>query len=286
MFSRFLKDTLGVTVGAILTAIALDAFLVPAKIAAGGLSGVAIILYHLLNLPVGLMMLIMNVPLFIWSFIRLGSRYSINSIYGTVALSVFIDLLAPYIPLLTEDLLLACLYGGVLMGLGLGLVFRFNGTTGGAELLAAILRTYIGINIGQLLFIIDGLVVIWAGYVFRSAELAMYALIVIFLTSWIIDLVIDGFRSDKAFIIISRQADAISQAIIKELDRSATAWKASGMYSGEEQEVLIAVIGRAEVTRLKEIVKNQDPRAFVILANVHEVLGEGFKELEKTNQIK
>ncbi|MEG6523072.1 YitT family protein [Desulfotomaculum sp. 1211_IL3151] len=283
MILRFIKDNLGVTVGAILTAIALDAFLVPAKIAAGGLSGVATILYHLLNLPVGLMMLIMNVPLFIWSFFRLGSRYSVNSIYGTVALSVFIDLFAPYIPLLTEDLLLACLYGGVLMGLGLGLVFRFNGTTGGTELLAAILRTYVGINIGQLLFIIDGLVVIWAGYVFRSAELAMYALIAIFLTAWLIDLVIDGFSSDKAFIIITRKADAISQAIIKELDRSATAWKARGMYSGEEQEVMISVVGRAEATRLKEIVKNEDPRAFIILANVHEVLGEGFKELEKAD---
>ncbi|GAB6179394.1 YitT family protein [Desulfotomaculum defluvii] len=282
MLLRLFKDTLGVTIGAILTAIGLDAFLVPAKIAAGGFSGVATILYHLFSLPVGLVMFIMNVPVFIWSLIRLGPRYTVNSIYGTVALSVFIDLLAPYIPLLTKDLLLACLYGGVLMGLGLGLVFRFNGTTGGTELLAAILRTYMGINIGQLLFIIDGLVVIWAGYVFRSAELAMYALITIFLTAWIIDLVIEGFSSDKAFIIITRRADAISQAIINELDRSATAWKARGMYSGTEQEVLISVVGRAEVTRLKDIVKAQDPRAFIILANVHEVLGEGFKDLEKT----
>ncbi|ABO51578.1 protein of unknown function DUF161 [Desulforamulus reducens MI-1] len=280
MIARFIKDTLGVTIGVILTAIGLDAFLVPAKIAAGGLSGVATILYHLFNLPVGLMMLLMNAPLFIWSFLRLGSRYTVNSIYGTVALSLFIDLLAPYIPLLTEDLLLACLYGGVLMGIGLGMVFRFNGTTGGTELLAAIIRTYMGVNIGQLLFIIDGVVVIWAGFVFRSAELAMYALIAIFLTAWIIDLVIEGFSSDKAFIIITRRADTISQAIIKDLDRSATAWKAQGMYSGTEQEVLISVVGRSQVTRLKDIVKREDPLAFVILANVHEVLGEGFKELE------
>ncbi|SHK77144.1 YitT family protein [Desulforamulus aeronauticus] len=284
MFLRWLKDYLGVTIGVILTAIALDAFLVPAKIAAGGLSGVATILYHMFQWPVGLVMLVLNIPLFIWSILRLGWRYTVNSIFGTVALSVFVDLLVPYIPVVTEDLLLASLYGGVLMGIGLGMVFRFNSTTGGTELLAAILRTYVGINIGQLLFIIDGIVVLWAGLVFRSAELAMYALITIFLASWIIDLVIEGFSSAKAFMIITKRADAISQAIIKELDRSATSWKARGMYSGSEQEVLISVVGRSEVTRLKKIVREEDPIAFIILADVHEVLGEGFKELEPQNK--
>lgn len=279
MFLRWLKEYLGVTIGVLLTAVGLDAFLVPAKIAAGGLSGVATILYHIANLPVGLTMLLMNVPLFVWSIIRLGWRFTVNSVYGTIALSVFVDLLAPYLPLLTEDLLLASLYGGVLMGIGLGLVFRFNGTTGGTELLAAILRSYTGTNIGLLLFIIDGLVVIWAGIVFRSAELAMYALVTIFLTAWIIDLVIEGFSTAKAFMIVTKKADAISAAIIKDLDRSATAWKAKGMYTGKEQEVLISVVGRAEVTRLKDIVKKEDPAAFIILADVHEVLGEGFKEL-------
>ncbi len=284
MFLRWLKDYLGVTIGVILTAIALDAFLVPAKIAAGGLSGVATILYHMFQWPVGLVMLVLNIPLFIWSILRLGWRYTVNSIFGTVALSVFVDLLVPYIPVVTEDLLLASLYGGVLMGIGLGMVFRFNSTTGGTELLAAILRTYVGINIGQLLFIIDGIVVLWAGLVFRSAELALYALITIFLASWIIDLVIEGFSSAKAFMIITKRADAISQAIIKELDRSATSWKARGMYSGSEQEVLISVVGRSEVTRLKKIVREEDPIAFIILADVHEVLGEGFKELEPQNK--
>ncbi|MCL5289665.1 MAG: YitT family protein [Bacillota bacterium] len=279
MFLRWLKEYLGVTIGVILTAVGLDAFLVPAKIAAGGLSGVATILYHIANLPVGLTMLVMNIPLFIWSTVRLGWRFTVNSVYGTVALSVFVDLLAPYLPLLTEDLLLASLYGGVLMGIGLGLVFRFNGTTGGTELLAAILRSYTGTNIGLLLFIIDGLVVLWAGIVFRSAELAMYALVTIFLTAWIIDLVIEGFSTAKAFMIVTKKADAISAAIIKDLDRSATAWKAKGMYTGKEQEVLISVVGRTEVSRLKDIVKKEDPAAFIILANVHEVLGEGFKEL-------
>ncbi|WP_003543799.1 YitT family protein [Desulfotomaculum nigrificans] len=280
MFLRWLKDYLGVTIGVLLTAVGLDAFLVPAKIAAGGLSGVATILYHLAHLPVGMTMLALNVPLFLWSIIRLGWRYTVNSLYGTVALSVFIDLLAPHMPLLTKDLLLASLYGGVLTGLGLGVVFRFNGTTGGTELLAAIFRTYVGVNIGQLLFVIDGVVVLWAGIVFRSTELALYALITIFLTSWIIDLVLEGLSYAKAFIIISQHADTIGQAILTRLDRGATAWKGHGMYTGQEREVLLSVVARAEVAKLKQIVHEADPEAFIILADVHEVLGEGFKRLE------
>ena len=280
MSKHWIKDYLGVTLGALITAIGLDAFLVPAKIAAGGVSGIATILYHSAHLPVGVVMLALNAPIFLWSALRLGWRYTVSSVFGTIALSVFVDLLAPYVPLLTHDLLLACLYGGVLCGIGLGLVFRFYGTTGGTELLAALLRSYMGINIGQLLFVIDAAVVVWAGIFFRSAELAMYALITIFLTSWIIDLVLEGVSSAKAFMIITKKADAISDIIIKELDRGATAWKARGAYTGQEQEVLLAVVGRTEVSRLKAVVRKEDPGAFIILADVHEVLGEGFKALE------
>lgn len=283
MFWRWFKNYLGVTVGVIITAVGLDAFLVPAKIAAGGLSGVATIIYHLAHLPVGLTMLALNVPLFLWSIIRLGWRFTVNSVYGTVALSVVIDLLAPYLPLLTKDLLLASLYGGILAGLGLGIVFRFNGTTGGTELLAAIFRTYVGINIGQLLFVIDGVVVLWAGIVFHSTELALYALITIFLTSWIIDLVLEGISYAKAFIIISQHADAIGQAILTKLDRGATAWQGHGVYTGQQREVLLSVVARSEVAKLKQIVHETDPSAFIILADVHEVLGEGFKRLEVKN---
>ncbi|MDO7787943.1 YitT family protein [Desulforamulus aquiferis] len=280
MYYRWFKSYLGVTFGVFLTALGLDAFLVPAKIAAGGVSGIATILYYMVNLPVGAVMLALNIPLFIWSSLRLGWRSTVNSLYGMITLSLFIDLLAPHMPLITEDLLLASLYGGVLMGIGLGLVFRFNGTTGGTVLAAAIVRSYVGINVGQLLFLIDAIVVVWAGVVFQSVELAMYALITIFLTSWIIDRVLEGFSSAKAFIIITSKAEAVGDAINKELDRGATAWKGKGMYTGMEREVILTIVGVTQVTKLKAIVQEQDPGAFVILAHVSEVLGEGFQGLE------
>ncbi|WP_066633628.1 YitT family protein [Desulfolucanica intricata] len=279
---------IGVTVGVILTALGLDMFLVPNKIAAGGVSGLATILYYLFHMPVGLVMLLLNIPLFIMGFYRLGLGFVIRSLYGTVALSVAVDILAPVLPVPTGNLLLASLYGGILSGLGLGLVFRYKGTTGGTELLAAIIRTYTSMSTGQLLFLVDAAVVIAAGIVFNSAELALYALISIFVTAWLIDLVLEGFSYDRAFIIISEHSDKIAGVILKNLDRGVTALQGRGLYTGAQRDVLLSVVSRSEVSRLKEIVYEVDHRAFIIMTEVNEVLGEGFKEIhtEKRNSRK
>lgn len=268
----------GVTIGVLLLALGLDMFLIPNKIAAGGVSGIATILHYLFGAPVGVAILALNIPLFAMGIYRLGLRFGFRSLYGTITLSLAVDLLAPVLPVPTDDILLASLYGGVLTGLGMGLVFRFRGTTGGTDLAAAVLRTYTGVNIGQLLFLVDGAVVLAAGIAFRSAELAMYALITIFITAWLIDLVQEGISYAKAFLIISEHPAEIAEAILAGLDRGATAWSARGVYTGAQREVLLSVVNRAEVTRLKDIVHGVDPRAFVILADVHEVLGEGFKK--------
>lgn len=274
---RLIKEIAGVSAGVLLTAVGMDMFLIPNKIAAGGLSGVATILYYLINTPVGAAMLVLNVPLFVVAAYRLGWRFVFHSLYGTVTLSLAIDGLPPFLVVPTQDLLLSCLFGGVLVGLGLGIVFKYNGTTGGTELLAAILRTYTGINIGQLLFLVDAVVVIAAGLVFASAELAMYALIAVFVTSWLIDLVQEGLSYTKAFLIISERSVEIAETIVRELNRGATTWPARGVYTGVDKEVLLSVVSRSEVTRLKDIIYQVDPHAFVVLANAHEVLGEGFK---------
>lgn len=278
MLQKLLREITGVSAGVILIALGLDLFLIPNKIAAGGVSGLATILYHLINVPVGAAMLVLNVPIFVAGIYRLGLRFGFRSLFGTIALSVAVDALAPFLPVPTGDILLSSLFGGVFVGLGLGLVFRFNGTTGGTDLAAAVLRTYTGINIGQLLFLVDGSVVVAAGIAFESAELAMYALVTIFVTSWLTDLVQEGFSYARAFLIISEKSGEISKAIVKGLNRGATAWPARGVFTGSEKEVLLSVVGRSEVTRLKEIVYSVDPHAFVVLADVHEVLGEGFKE--------
>jgi len=278
--AKLFCEILGVSAGVALVALGLDMFLIPNKIAAGGVSGVATILHYLIGVPVGLAMLVLNVPLFFMGIYRLGLKFGFRSLYGTLTLSLAVDALAPFVPVPTEDLLLACLFGGVMVGLGLGLVFRYRGTTGGTDLAAAVLRTYTGANVGQLLFLVDATVVLAAGLAFSSAELAMYALITIFVTSWLIDVVQEGFSYAKAFIIITGSADKIAPAILAGLDRGATAWKARGMFTGGERQVLLSVVQRSEVSRLKELVYSIDPGAFVILADVHEVLGEGFKKYE------
>ncbi|MEW5762337.1 MAG: YitT family protein [Bacillota bacterium] len=273
-----IREYVVLSTGVMLTALGLDLFLVPNRIAAGGVGGIATILHHLFGLPVGAVMLALNVPLFAWGIYRLGFTYGFRSLIGAVALSVAVDALALFLPAPTRDPLLASLYGGVLVGAGLGLVFRAKGTTGGTDFAAAILRSYLGVNVGQILMVIDGLIVLAAGFAFRSAELAMYALITIFLTAWLIDLVQEGFSFAKAFLIISRHQEQIARAVLRDLERGATVWRARGAYTGEERDVLFTVVNRAEVTRLKDLVYGIDPRAFIVLADVHEVLGEGFKE--------
>lgn len=223
-------------------------------------------------------MLALNVPLFVMGIYRLGLRFGFRSFYGTTALSLLIDALAPFLTPPTRDPLLAALFGGVMLGFGLGLVFRCRGTTGGTDLAAAILRSYTGVNVGQLLFLIDASVVLAAGITFNSVELAMYALITIFITAWLVDLVQEGVSYTRAFLIISSRSAEIEAAILNDLNRGATAWKARGVYTGQEREVLLSVVNRSEVSHLKEIIYSIDPCAFVVLASVHEVLGEGFKK--------
>lgn len=265
----------------VLVALGLDLFLVPFKIAAGGLSGVATILHYVLGVPVGTTMLVLNVPLFLLGLARLGIKPVVRSLYGTVALSLAVDLLVPLVGVPTHSVLLASVFGGVVEGLGLGLVFRYRGTTGGTDLAAAILRSYTGLNVGQLLFLVDALIALAGGLVFASADLTMYALITIFITSWVVDQVQEGLSYAKAFFIISSRLQEIASRVMEGLGRGATAWTVTGLYTGQVREMLLVVVNRAEVTRLKDIVYDQDPGAFVILADVHEVLGEGFKKIEK-----
>jgi len=275
---RAVREYLVLLAGVMLMALGLDLFLVPNKIAAGGVGGIATILHYLLGLPVGMTMLGLNVPLFMWGLYRLGLPFGFRSLVGTVTLSLFVDVMAPYLPVPTSDVLLASVFGGVLVGLGLGLVFRSKATTGGTDFAAAIVRSYVGINVGQLLFLIDASVVLAAGVAFRSWELALYALITIFITAWIVDIVQEGLSYTKAFLIISNRPDEIAGSVMQEVGRGATVWRARGAYTGAERPVLLTVVSRSEITRLKEIVHAIDPQAFVVVTDVREVIGEGFKE--------
>jgi len=273
------RNYLGILVGAVITALALNIFLVPNKIAAGGTSGLAIVLHHLFGVPVGLTMLSLDIPLILISMKLLGTDFGLNTIFGAFALSVATDLLAPYAPVLTNNLLLSALYGGVLSGVGLGIVFRCKGTTAGTDLAAAIINRLTGISVGQALLAVDFFVIATAGIVFGSAEISLYALISLFATTKVIDIIQEGLSSSKAFVIMSKEADRVAAAIMHDLGRGVTFLNGRGGYTGEPRDVLLCVVSTREVTRLKDIVYQHDKRAFVIVVDAHDVLGEGFKQI-------
>ena len=272
-----LRNYAGIILGALITAIALNMFLIPNKVAAGGVSGLATIAHHLFGLPVGLTMLAFDIPLLLLSVRILGARFGVNTLFGAATLSLSIDLLAPYIPVITGDLLLSSIYGGVMAGIGLGIVFRFEGSTAGTDLAAAILNKLFGFSIGQALLGIDFFVIAIAGLAFHSAELSLYALISLFITSQIIDLVQEGPTSAKAFFIMTGQGEKVAQDIMDNLNRGVTYLQARGAYTGQNREMLFCVVSKREITRLKDIIYKNDKHAFVIVSDAHEVLGEGFK---------
>jgi uncharacterized membrane-anchored protein YitT (DUF2179 family) len=273
------RDYLGITIGAVITAVSLNMFLIPNKVAAGGVSGLATVLHYLTNWPVGLIMLAFNIPLFIIGLKVMGARYGINTLFGAGVLSVAIDVMAPFTPVLTSDLLLNSLYGGVVGGIGMGIVFRSKGNTAGTALAAVILNKLLGFRVGQAMMAADFFVIVFAGFAFKSAELSLYALISIFVTGQIVDLVQEGPSTSKAFFVMSNKSKQVADAIIKEMDRGVTVLQAKGGYTGEPRETLLCVVSTSEVTQLKEVIYQIDSKAFVIVTTAHEVLGEGFTEI-------
>ncbi|GAB6138190.1 YitT family protein [Halanaerobaculum tunisiense] len=277
---RIIIDYLVITIGSVLTALGLVMFLVPNKIAAGGVSGLATIIYYLFDLPVGKVMLTLNIPLFIAGVKELGTKFGVRTLYGILALSVVTDLLAGEVPIITHKPLLAALYGGGLIGLGLGLVFRAKGTTGGTDLVAQIISKYTSFSSGKSLLLIDFFVIALATVVF-DPEQALYALIALFVTSRVIDLVQEGLDIAKATFIISDSAEEIKAKVLEEMDRGVTVLKGEGGFSKADKDILLCTINRSEVSDLKHLVHTIDEDAFVIITEVHEVLGEGFQDKKK-----
>jgi len=270
-----------VTIGAIFTALSLVLFTVPNKIAAGGVSGVATILYHMFGFNVGIVILIINIPLFILAVYVLGGSIGAKTLWGILVMSFSVEFLSPFLEPVTYEVILASIYGGVLGGLGMGLVFRGGGTTGGTDLIAALTSYFFPhFSIGQGLFLIDGVVIALAGLVF-DVELALYAAITIFVSTKLIDIIQEGFNISKSVFIISDKSQIIKNSILSNMRRGVTALKGYGGYSGKEKDVLLVTINRAEITKLKNLIREIDQNAFVVLNEAHEVLGEGFKRIDE-----
>ena len=275
---RELIDYAGIFVGVNLTALALVWFLVPNRIAAGGAGGLAIIFYHLWEWPVGLVIFLFNTPLFLVCLRLFGSRYGVKSFFGASLLAVAVEYWERLTQPLTMDPLLASIYGGVLAGVGIGLAFRYRGTTGGTDLAARLINHFTALSMGRGLMLVDGIIIALAGLAFRTPEIMLYAILSMAVTAKTIDLVLEGLNYSKGAFIISDRSQAIAGKIMKELGRGVTGLSGRGLYSGRGKEILLCIVGRAEEIRLKELVRNEDPGAFVIITDVHEVLGEGFSE--------
>lgn len=274
------KDYLFIALGSLLTALALDWFLVPNKIAAGGVSGLATVIYYLTGISVGTTIIILNIPLLWASFRVLGPRFVIRTLFGTMTLAVFTDLLSR-LPALTGNALLASLYGGILSGIGIGFTLKWGGSTGGTDLAAMLFHRSLKTSVGQALMVIDFTIIVAAGIAFNSSDLALYALITMFITSQVIDLVQEGMAYAKAAYIISDEAEHIASRIMRELGRGVTSLQGRGEYTSQEKVVLMVIVARSEIAQLKNIVVESDPRAFVVISDAHEVLGEGFRSIEK-----
>jgi uncharacterized membrane-anchored protein YitT (DUF2179 family) len=263
-------------IGCFILACSFNFFLNPNQIASGGVSGLSTILFDVTGISPGVTQWILNIPLFILGWLILGRQYGFKVLAGTIILPLFV-LLTSHVQPLTDNLLLASVFGGLGVGLGIGIVFRGRGSTGGLSVAAQILHHYTGISLGLCVAVFDGMVIVLAGFVF-SPEKAMYALIALFVTTKTIDLVQTGLQTSKFAFIITDHVEDMRSAILNDLDRGLTQLNGVGGYTGEEKTVLMVVVSQNAVIKLKHIVKSIDPGAFVILSDTAEVLGKGFKQ--------
>lgn len=279
---REITRMIGVLAGTTILALGLVLFLIPNKIAPGGVSGLATVIFHLTGFSVGLVMLAINIPLFILGIKRLGFVFGLRTLVATIYLSVAVDVLQKYLAPITQDPLLASLYGGIIMGVGLGLAINNGGTTGGTDLAAVLLHKYLKFSIGTTLLILDTIVIAFAG-IFFNLELAMYSALALYVSTKVLDLMQEGWHYARAAYIISDKPQEIAQAIMAKLDRGTTGFYGKGMYSGEEKTILYVICSRAEISQLKDLISVLDPNAFIVIGEATEVLGEGFRRYKNPN---
>lgn len=308
MTKKFLKkypiiDYLAIIFGSAIMAIGIGVFLVDAKVVPGGVSGLAMAMHYLSGnkIPVGILIWMLNIPLFLWGMKELGKDFGLRTFVGFSLSSLFIDLFRGDVPgfgfiklqdsatvqdLLKNDFLFFILIGAVLLGVGLGIIFKFKGTTAGSDIIASIMHKRYGIKPGQSIMLIDFFVITLAGLIIELKDLSpekpalsltFYALFLLFVSSRLIDAIIDGFDYARAAYIISDKFNEISEKILHDLGRGVTAVNTRGAFRNVEREMLLTVVPLREVSRLVDLVKEIDPHAFVIIYNVHEVLGEGFR---------
>lgn len=278
--STYLLDILFMTAGACIYATTVNCFTAPNNIAPGGLTGVATLLNYMFGTPIGTLILVLNIPIIIWAVIEIGYKLVLKTSFAILLSSVTIDLFAMFMPVYKGEPLLVAIFAGVLEGVGLALTFMRGATTGGTDMIARLVgRRMRHLSMGKLMLFIDGIVIVASGFVFKSIESAMYACIVVFVATSIIDAILYGTDAGtgKLFFVFSRKARDIGDKIMSEMDRGVTYLKSLGGFSKEDGEVLLCAVRRFEIFKIHEIIREIDKEAFVIVGDAGEITGEGFK---------
>lgn len=275
---KLVIEILGTIVGAFIMAVGVSLFLLPNQLSSGGISGVATITYYLLNIPMGTMILIINIPLFMVAIYKIGKSFFFKSLIGTISLSFFIDFLDKLDPL-TNDRFLACIYGGIIIGLGTAIILKFNSSTGGTDLIGYIAREYRPtITMSRAIIILDTIIVSLNVIFFKEIEIGLYSAIAIYLMGKMIDILFEGIYFTKLLLIISDQNEEIAKQIGDKIRRGTTGLFGKGMYTNEDKLVLMCAASRGDIAKIKMVARKIDPQSFIVITNSREVVGLGFKK--------
>nr|WP_106532010.1 YitT family protein [Planomicrobium soli] len=282
-----IKNIFFILVGAAIYSFGFVHFNIQNELGEGGFAGITLILYFLFQWDPALMNLLLNIPLFFIGWKLLGKKVFLYTIIGTIAVSVFLKLFLVYEVQINlhEDLFLATLFAGVFVGIGLGIIFRYGGTTGGVDIIARLVQKYSGWSMGKTMFLFDAVVILLSRATFLDNRTMMYTLVAVFVGARVIDFVQEGAYSGRGALIISNYQEEIARRVAVEMDRGITILRGYGHFTKEEREVLYCVVAKNEIVRLKNIINSVDPHAFVSLIEVHDVMGEGFTLDDKKQPI-
>jgi len=289
---KWIIDYLLITIGSFIMAAGFVYFITPHKIVPGGIYGIGIVVYYMTagwfsfwpdGIPIGLFSLIMNIPLTIIGIKILGPRFGVKTIVGFVLTSVFMDGLTYLTPggnlALVDDVLLSSIFGGVITGFGLGLIFKSRATSGGSDIIAMIIAKYTHLQLGKLMIYVDSVIVLLALFAFNDWLIPLYSLIVIYIAGRVIDITIEGSDYNKALLIVSKKHEEIKHKLLVDLERGGTYLNGEGMFTGEQKKIIYTVVSRREVAILQEFISRIDPDAFITVMDAREILGEGFQNL-------
>lgn len=275
---NFILELIKIIIGTAIMAVGIEMFLLPNQLSTGGFSGIATMIYYMLKIPVGTIMLIINIPLFIVAYFKIGRKFFIKAVLGTVFLSLFLNIFQNFKPI-TGDRFLAVLYGSIIVGIGTAIVLKANGSTGGTDLLANIIKSHNQyLKTGTLIVVCDVIIVGANALFFRDIEVGLYSAVAIYIMGKTLDIFFEGINFAKKLVIITPKWEEIAEKIGSTIHRGVTAIDAQGMYRKEKRKMLMCVMSRNEVREVRKIIEEIDPDAFIIITNAREVYGEGFKD--------